>query len=209
MHNHLGDRLSNAISHGLGLILSIIGVIALLTQATTKSELIARSVYGISLISLYLFSTIHHAIKMKDKRGFYLLQSLDQIAIYLLIAGTYTPFILLGTQSSSSWFLLRALWSIAIFGSVLKIAWPRKAAFIHVVFYVLMGWSMLLLWPEFNATLSKTIIQLILLGGVFYTGGIPFYLLSHLKTEWHYTHLIWHLFVVAGSVVHFLAIYQL
>jgi hemolysin III len=206
MHAHLGDRLANAISHGIGVLLSISGVIYLLIRATTRIETIAFLIYGTSLICLYLFSTIHHAIKMPTKKGFYVLKSLDQIAIYLLIVGTYTPFVLLGINYPAGMTLFIVLWSIAVVGIVCKIVWPRKWNVVHIVLYLLMGWSMIFFWSELGANISSRIITYIIIGGILYSGGLPFFILSHAKQDWHYTHLFWHLFVLGGSVMHFIAV---
>jgi hemolysin III len=209
MHDHLGDRLSNAISHGTGLILSIIGLVLLFSKAHTQIEWVALTVYGFSLIFLYGSSTFHHAVKMKDAKGFFLLQSFDQAAIYVLIAGTYTPFILLGLRSISGYGLFIGLWIIAVLGSVLKFLHPRRFIVIHVIAYILMGWSLALVWQGFKGTLSEDVIRLIIIGGAFYMGGIPFYILSQQKPNWHYVHLVWHVFVLLGSMMHFFAVYQL
>ncbi|MCF7931714.1 MAG: hemolysin III family protein [Acholeplasmataceae bacterium] len=209
MHDHLGDRLSNAISHGTGLILSIIGLVLLFFKANTQTEWLALTVYGFSLLFLYGSSTLHHAVKMKDAKGFFLLQSFDQAAIYVLIAGSYTPFILLGLDRLSGYGLLIGLWIVAVLGTVLKFLHPRRYIVIHVIAYILMGWSLALVWQGFKETLSEDVIRLIIIGGAFYMGGIPFYILSQQKPNWHYVHLVWHVFVLLGSIMHFFAVYQL
>ncbi|MBI9009505.1 MAG: hemolysin III family protein [Tenericutes bacterium] len=206
MHTHLGDRLANTISHGIGVLLSITGLVYLLLRSDTSIEVTAITIYGASLIALYLFSTIHHAIKMPTVSGFYRLQSLDQIAIYLLIAGTYTPFILLSINSLSGITLLIVLWVIAGIGIGLKLFFPKKWIVIHIVLYLIMGWSILILWTDLESNTLSQIITYIILGGILYSGGIPFYILSHAKKNWHYTHLVWHLFVLGGSIVHFIAV---
>ncbi len=206
MHNHLGDRLANAISHGIGVLLSITGLIYLLFRAKTRLETIAFIIYGTSLICLYLFSTIHHAIKMPTDKGFYTLKSLDQIAIYLLIVGTYTPFVLLGINDSSGTVFLIVLWAVAIIGMVFKILWPKKWNVLHIVLYLTMGWSVIIFWSDLGADNSRQIITYIIVGGILYSGGLPFFVLSHAKKDWHYTHLIWHLFVLGGSIMHFVAV---
>lgn len=206
MHNHLGDRLANSISHGIGVILSITGLVYLLYQSNTNLEVTAITIYGASLIALYLFSTIHHAIKMPTERGFHRLQSLDQIAIYLLIVGTYTPFILLSINSTSSTILFIVLWILAFIGIIFKLLWPQKWKAIHIMLYLIMGWSILVLWSDISLNTVPQIITYIIIGGLMYSGGIPFFILSHAKKDWHYTHLIWHLFVLGGSIVHFVAV---
>jgi hemolysin III len=206
MHSHLGDRLANSISHGIGVLLSVAGLAYLLVQSDTELEFFAVTIYGISLIALYVFSTIHHAIKMPTEKGFYILQSLDQVAIYILIVGTYTPFILLRINSTLSVVLLITLWVIAGVGIVLKLYRPKKWIVIHVILYLIMGWSILILWFEIDVDTLQQIIPYIVLGGALYSGGIPFYILSHAKKNWHYTHLVWHLFVLGGSIIHFVAV---
>lgn len=209
MHSHKGDWIANAVSHGIGIILAIIGLVLLIIEASSGMELLAILVYGISLVLLYTFSTLHHSIKMKTDRGFYFLKSLDQFAIYLLIAGTYTPFVLLVIDSASANLLLIGLWVIAIIGGTLKVIWPRNVQFIHVSLYVLMGWSIVLILPALGPNIPDAVLSLILYGGLFYTGGIAFFIISHAKKNWHYTHLVWHLCVIAGSLLHFMAVYQI
>ncbi len=209
MHDHLGDRIANAVSHGIGIILGIIGLIALIVRADTAFETLAISIYGVSLILLYLFSTLHHGIKMPTERGFHVLKSLDQFAIYLLIAGTYTPFVLLVINTPMANALLIGLWVIAIVGGGLKLVFPTTLKVLHIVMYVLMGWSIVLVLPDLTPTIPDMIMMLILYGGIAYTGGIGFYILSYVKKNWHYTHLLWHLSVIAGSLLHFIAVYQI
>ena len=209
MHDHLGDRIANAVSHGIGIILGIIGLIALIVRADTAFETLAISIYGVSLILLYLFSTLHHGIKMPTERGFHVLKSLDQFAIYLLIAGTYTPFVLLVINTPMANALLIGLWVIAIVGGVLKLVFPTTLKALHIVMYVLMGWSIVLVLPDLTPNIPDMIMMLILYGGIAYTGGISFYIISHVKKNWHYTHLLWHLSVIAGSLLHFIAVYQI
>ncbi|MCF7925386.1 MAG: hemolysin III family protein [Candidatus Izimaplasma sp.] len=206
MHTHLGDRLANAISHGIGVLLSISGLIYLLFHAKTKIEIIAFIIYGSSLVFLYAASTIHHTIKMPTERGFYTLKSLDHIAIYVLIVGTFTPFVLLGTNYPSGKVLLIVLWIVAFIGITFKILWPRKWTVFHIILYLIMGWSIIILWSDLVTNTSGQITTYIVVGGILYTGGLPFFILSHVKEDWHYTHLLWHLCVLGGSIMHFLAV---
>lgn len=209
MHDHLGDRIANAVSHGIGIILSIIGLTLLIVRADTAFETMVISVYGVSLILLYLFSTLHHGIKMRTERGFHVLKSLDQFAIYLLIAGTYTPFVLLVINTPMANALLIGLWTIAVIGGILKLIFPTTLKVLHIIMYVLMGWSIVLILPELTTGMLDGVMNLILYGGIAYTGGISFYIISHVKKHWHYTHLLWHLAVIAGSILHFIAVYQI
>lgn len=209
MHNHLGDRIANASSHGMGIVLGIVGFILLVSRADTPYETFVVSIYGISLILLYLFSTLHHGIKMQTERGFHVLKSLDQFAIYVLIAGTYTPFVLLLINTPIANRLLIGLWIVALTGGVLKLLYPKKFIALHVIIYVLMGWSIVLILPELTSNIPDRAMAFILYGGIAYTGGISFFVISHLKQNWHYTHLLWHLCVIAGSLFHFIAVYQI
>mgnify|MGYP000164292284 CR=1 FL=1 len=209
MHDHLGDRIANSVSHGIGILLSIIGLTLLMTRADAAIEYAAITIYGISLIVLYLFSTLHHSIKMPTEKGYNLLQSLDQFAIYLLIAGTYTPFVWLVIDTPLANGLLIGLWVIALIGGTLKVLFPTTYKPVHIILYVLMGWSILLIAPDLGVAVPRMALSLILYGGIAYTGGILFYIISHVKKTWHYTHLIWHLCVIAGSTLHFLAVYQI
>ena len=206
MHDHLGDRLANAISHGTGVLLSVVGLIYLLTLARTTIEVFAFLVYGISLITLYTCSTVHHAVKMPTDKGFYILKGLDYMAIYLLIVGTYTPFVLLSDQYPSGVLSLIVLWLVAFGGIVFKLFQPRKWNAVHIVLYLLMGWSIIFIWADLGIHTSELIITYIIIGGIFYTGGLSFFVLSYVKKNWHYTHLLWHLSVLGGSVMHFVAV---
>lgn len=209
MQKHLGDWLANSISHGVGFGLAIAGTILLLVRSTTWAEAGAVLIYGLSLVLLYLFSTLHHALPTKKESTYYFFKSLDMVAIYFLIAGTYTPFMWLVSDLPITNILLIGLWSVALFGGTLKLLFPRKFAFIHVILYVLMGWSIVFIWPSVSPFMPSVVLWLVFLGGLSYTLGIIFYVISNVKKNWHYVHLVWHLMVLLASVLHYFAIYQL
>lgn len=209
MKDHFGDILANSISHGIGFLLAIAGLVLLVLRASTGLELVAVIIYSLSLVLLYLFSTLHHSVPTKTDKGFEFFKSLDYIAIYFLIAGTYTPFVLINLSQSFGYILLIGLWVVALIGSFVKLLWPKKGKIFHVVMYVSMGWSIVLIWPSIGPNITNEVLQLIFLGGLAYTSGITFFAISHLKKNWHYTHLVWHLFVIMGSLFHFVAVYQI
>ncbi len=203
---HLGEWLANAISHGIGLILALAGFIVLLTRTQTLGERVAITVYGLSLILLYLFSTLYHALPSHKARIYYLFKRFDHIAIYLLIAGTYTPFVWILVNATEGFVLLGLLWVLALVGIILKAIWIQKFKVLHVVIYLLMGWSIVFIWPSVSADLSSLSLRFLIGGGLAYSFGVIFYALSRVKL---YMHFIWHLFVLAGSILHALAVYQI
>jgi len=209
MQKHLGDWLANSISHGVGFGLAIVGTVLLILRATSPVEYIAVSVYGLSLMLLYLFSTLHHALPTKKESTYHFFKSLDMVAIYFLIAGTYTPFMLVLLDAASANILIIGLWSVAIIGGLLKLLVPKKLIPLHVILYVVMGWSIVIIWPSIQSSIDSNVLLLIFLGGLSYTLGIFFYVLSYLKKHWHYIHLVWHLMVLLASILHFFAVYQI
>ena len=189
----------NVITHGVGFIASIIGLILLLRKfsESTTTAVVAICIYGASLITLYLVSTLYHAVtdfKLKFK-----LRVLDHISIYFLIAGTYTPVVLIGLSHSLGWQLFYSVWGIAIIGLVLKIFFTGRFEVISLVLYVVMGWLIIFDFTELRLVMPQEGINLLMAGGAFYMGGIVFYVWNKLK----YNHVIWHLFVLAGSASHF------
>ncbi len=200
----LEERL-HSISHGVGALLSIVGVVVLLMMASIAAhvdpwKLVSLGLYGMTLVLLYTASTLYHGIAHRLwKQRF---QLLDHCAIYLLIAGTYTPFLLVNMRGPTGWTLFAAVWSLALIGIICKLLWPQRFAILRVVIYLLMGWMIVLATEEMTASLSVTGITLLAAGGMFYTLGVIFYAVRAIP----YNHAIWHLFVVAGSVCHYFAV---
>ena len=203
---HLGEWLANAISHGVGFILTVVAFIVLLMNATETAHRWAVAIYGVSLMSLYLFSTLYHALPSHKPKIYYLFKRFDHMAIYVLIAGTYTPMVWIVLNNTQGFILLGILWSLALIGIVLKAIWIRKYAPIHVIIYLLMGWSVLFVWPSIRPSLSDITMSFLVLGGVAYSVGVIFYALSRKK---RYMHFIWHLFVLTGSLLHVMAVYNI
>lgn len=198
-----GEELANAITHGLGIILSIVGLAVLTGFAAAYGEtrhVVGVSVFGAALVLLYTASTLYHSIPSPKAKE--ILRALDHSFIFILIAGTYTPFCLVTLQGVWGWGLFAFVWTLAIIGIICRLWLGRKSGTVSIIVYLLMGWCIV---PAFN-TLVESIepigLWLMVAGGIAYTGGVVFYLWRKLP----YHHAIWHLFVLAGSVLHFLAV---
>lgn len=194
----------NVISHGLGLLLSIIAFIVLILKAVThhqKIYLITTVIYGVSLLILYAASTFYHASKKPAIR--YKLNILDHAAIYVLIAGTYTPFSLITLNGWVGYTVFGISWSLAIIGIVLKLFFTGKYEKASTIAYVLMGWLIILAIKPLINSLSLQGLLWLFAGGFFYTFGAFLYSKEKIK----YNHAIFHIFVLLGSFTHFMAVY--
>lgn len=193
----------NSLSHLVGAILALVGVVILMVQVGETGSLlrlVSFSVYGTTLFFLYLVSTLYHSMIGRRKSIFRLL---DHQAIYLLIAGTYTPFTLITLNGVVGWSLFCAIWAMAAFGIILDVLHHRKQRIVPVIIYLAMGWLALLALEPLLASLPQQGFRWLLAGGVFYTLGVFFFTLSH----WYpWAHFIWHLFVLAGSISQYFAI---
>lgn len=199
---HTGEKF-NSISHLIGAVLALAGGAVLVTFAAMDGDtrkIISYSIYGFTLFLLYLVSSFYHGLSGPAKRVF---QVLDHQAIYLLIAGTYTPFMLVGLRGNLGWWMFGTIWGLAVFGIVLD-ALPRKGArVVPIIIYLVMGWFCLFALNPMIAAIPPEGFRWLLIGGVFYTSGVVFYVLD----RWYpWCHEIWHLFVLAGSICHYFAI---
>ena len=192
----------NALSHGLGVVLGFLGIGLLLYYDTSKSSYSTLSIlfYGCSIVMLYSASTLYHLISHISWK--HILRKIDHISIYFLIAGTYTPVALIALESSTGWLIFWTVWGIALVGTVLKIFFTGRFEVLSLLLYLLMGWLIVFDWNNLVAVSSDTGINLLMLGGAFYTVGIVFYAIRKIP----FNHLIWHFFVLAGSISHFLYI---
>jgi hemolysin III len=193
----------NSISHLVGAAAALAGAAVLVVVASLQGEairIVAFGVYGFTLFLLYLISTLYHGLDGRAKKVFHVL---DHQAIYLLIAGTYTPFTLVVLEGAVGWWLFGAIWGMAIAGIVLD-AFPRKGArILPVIIYIAMGWLALLALDPLLASLPPGGFAWLLAGGALYTVGVIFFAIDH----WYpWAHAVWHLFVLAGSVSHYIAI---
>ena len=198
----LGEEIFNSVSHGIGVALACVGFGILIVLSALYGDAWAVSssiVYSFSLFALYLASTLYHACPNRRVKG--VLQVLDHCSIFLLIAGTYTPYTLITLRGALGWSLFGVVWCAAIAGVVLNAIDVRKYSRISMVCYVAMGWVVVLAIRPLMAAVSWRGLLLLALGGVFYTVGIVFYVIRR-----SYMHSIWHLFVLAGSVCHYLSI---
>jgi hemolysin III len=198
----LGEEIANSVTHGVGAVLAIAGVAVLVTLAALRGSawhVVGCSVFGATLVSLYLASTLYHAIPLpRAKRVF---RSLDHAGILFLIAGTYTPFTLVTLRGPWGWTLFGIVWGLALVGLVLELVTTRRPV-LAVVLYLVMGWTVVLAARPLVATMAAGGIALLLAGGVAYTAGVGFYAWRRLK----YHHALWHGFVMLGSAAHFFAV---
>ena len=199
---YYGERL-NSSTHLMGTVLAVAGAAVLVVLAARLGDpwkIVSFSVYGVMLLALYALSTLYHSTRGKLKRVF---QKLDHCSIYLLIAGTYTPFTLVTLRGAWGWSLFGVIWGLAALG-IAQEAWLGKGArVLSVVIYVLMGWLSVIAIKPLIAALTPAGFAWLAAGGLFYTGGIIFYALD---AKLRHGHGIWHLFVLAGSASHYLAI---
>jgi hemolysin III len=198
-----GEEIANSISHGLGLILAIIALPILVVSAMRVGSthfMVGASVFGATMVLLYLASTLYHSVAHEQTKR--LCRLFDHSAIFLLIAGTYTPFTLGVLRGAWGWTLLVIIWALAITGIVVK-ALPRtRHSWISMVLYLVMGWlAVVAIKPIFQLVPVPGIL-LIFAGGVAYTSGLAFFAARRLR----YSHFIWHLFVIAGTTFHFFAV---
>ena len=197
------DEVASAWTHGLGAAAALAGGAVLVTLAAMRGDgwqLGAAIVFGVSLLLLYLASTLYHAIRHPVAKG--RLKVFDHCAIYLLIAGTYTPFTLIGLRGPWGWSLFAAIWTLALAGVVFKLFYTGRFKRLSTLIYVAMGWLVLVAIKPVMATLDGWTFGWLIAGGVFYTLGTYFYHRESLP----YSHAIWHLFCIAGSVCHYVAV---
>ena len=195
-----GERF-NGISHLVGAALALAGLVVLVVYASLQGDpwkIASFSIYGASLFLLYTMSTLYHSLRGRAKQVF---MKLDHVAIYLLIAGSYTPFTLVTLRGVWGWTLFVIIWGLAIVGIVVDSRHKDGSRAIQMVIYLLMGWLILVAMYPLIQALPTGALALLVLGGVFYTSGIIFYALDE---RMKHAHGIWHLFVLAGSLSHFL-----
>jgi len=199
----IGEDIANSVTHGIGAILSLVGTALLLYRASgtgTALHLASFAIYGTTLVLLHLSSTLYHAIRHPGARRVFWV--FDHCSIYLLIAGTYTPFLLLSLWGKWGLTLLVVIWSLAVVGVVMKSVFIGRLRVLSLVFYLLMGWMIVLAARELWLKVPHPALIYVAVGGGFYTLGTIFYGWKRLP----FNHAIWHLFVLGGSVSHYLGI---
>ncbi|KUJ75150.1 hemolysin III [Thiomicrospira sp. XS5] len=196
----------NSITHLVGAVFALMGLGALIAVGILQNNallFIGYLTFGLTLVMLYSFSTLYHSLKHPlPKRIF---QKLDHISIYLLIAGTYTPFTLVTLIESKGLLILILVWSLAIIGILLELFMKRRIEWLQLAIYLIMGWMVMLDFGALKAVLSTAGLYWLTIGGIAYTAGIIFYILDD-KNLLRHAHGIWHLFVLAGSTCHFIAV---
>ncbi len=199
----LGEDIANSVTHGVGAALAVAGLAVLVSLAAKQGDpwrVVSFSVYGTTLVLMFLCSTLYHAIRIP--RVSRLFRILDHAAIYLLIAGTYTPFALVTLRGPWGWTLFGIVWGLAAAGIVLKTIFIGRFEGISVAIYIAMGWIVVVAARPVLDTVPLPGVLWLAAGGILYTGGVVFYAMKRLPLN----HAVWHLFVLGGSVCHFLAI---
>jgi len=199
------EELANTITHGVGLILAVIGSYCLLVKAPNVIKFNAFLWYSYGCLGVYFASTLYHAIPFHWAKIKRFCQKLDHISIFSMIAGTHTPFLFLYLDNSTGRILFWILWGLFIIGTIYKLFFFQKLPMLSLITYIGMGWLGLVTIPLVWSQLPDYVALFILIGGFFYTAGVYFYR----KEEMQYHHAIWHLFVMAGSAFHFWAIWLL
>ncbi len=199
----LGEEIANAITHGLGLVLAIIGMVVLVYKAATQGDMlhiVSGSIFGATLVILYAASTLYHSVQTPRVKRW--LQVFDHTAIYLLIAGTYTPITLVSLQSNWGWSLFAIVWGLALVGILYKLLAFGRFKKLSLGLYLGMGWLAVVAVKPLWDALPPAAFGLMAAGGLAYTFGVIFYVLQKKR----FFHSVWHLFVMGGSTCHYLAI---
>ncbi|MBM6382685.1 MAG: hemolysin III family protein [Paenibacillus sp.] len=194
------EEVANAVTHGIGAALSVAALVLLIVFSSMKGtawHVVSFTIYGITMLLLYMSSTLVHAWKdgkMKD-----LFEIFDHSSIYLFIAGSYTPLLFIAVRGTLGWTLFGVIWGIALFGVIFKAFFTKRFLFMSTIFYIAMGWLIVIAWQPLMAVIPTGGIVLLVAGGLMYTLGTLFYVWRGFP----YHHAIWHLFVLAGSILHF------
>ena len=202
-HYSPGEEIANSITHGIGIVLAIAALGTMTAFAGIYGNawhIVSVSIYGTTLILLYTASTLYHSIR--NPRVKKILQVLDHSAIYLLIAGTYTPFTLVSLRGPWGWWLFGVIWGFAVLGAVVQFSLMKRWQAVSLGLYIGMGWAIVVAIKPLIVSVATGGIVLLVLGGLAYTTGILFYCWEKLK----FNHAVWHLFVLTGSILHFFAV---
>lgn len=198
------EEFANVLTHGFGLAFSMIGFVFLMMAAQQQGDfwrLLSCGIYGSSLVILYAASTLYHAFKSERlKRIFHII---DHCAIYLLIAGSYTPFTLISLKGLLGWSIFGLVWGLAFAGIIFKVFFIDRFKMLSTLLYMAMGWLVLIAVEELVVSLSYEGLAWLLAGGVSYSAGVIFFL----KDQWRFNHAIWHLFVLGGSACHYISVF--
>jgi hemolysin III len=197
------EEWANSITHGIGAVLSVIGLVAMLVVTASTGDvwqIVSASIYGSTLIFMFLASTLYHAIQPPGIRQ--VLRQVDHLAILYLIAGSYTPFTLVTLNGSWGWTIFGIVWGLTLIGTVLQLSPARHIKALMVTLYLLMGWVVLVAIKPLMSNLDAGGLGLLVAGGLAYTGGVVFYVNKRIP----FNHAIWHMFVLAGAMLHYFSI---
>ena len=200
------EEISNSITHGIGVILSIAALVVLIVFASLYGNVwhvVSFTLFGATMLLLYTSSTLLHALKPGRAKDFF--EIMDHSSIYFFIAGSYTPFLLVAVQSATGWTLFGIVWGLAIAGTIFKAFFVKKFLFTSTLLYVVMGWLIVFVWNDLVAAIHPTSLILLIIGGLLYTVGAIFYIWKLFKHH----HAVWHMFVLSGTVCHFFAVIYL
>lgn len=198
------EEVANAITHGVGAVLSLVALVLLIVYSSLYGNvwhIVSFTLFGVTMLLLYVCSTFLHALPIGKAKNVF--EVLDHSSIYFFIAGTYTPFTFLVIEGWLGWTLFGVVWGLAIGGTIFKSFFVNKFLFWSTMLYVVMGWLIVFGWPQIAANLSKEGIIYLVIGGILYTVGSVFYMWRGFK----YHHAVWHLFVIAGTCMHFICIF--
>jgi len=201
-----GEECANAITHGVGSALAIAGLVLLIVNAAQRGNawhVTSFTIFGASMVILYFASTLYHALISPSAKAIF--RKFDHMSIYLLIAGTYTPFCLVLLNGWLGWTMFGIVWGCAVLGIVLKAFYTGRAEVISTILYLIMGWAVVFFIKPVYTGLTTSGFIFLMLGGVAYSAGVVFFLLERLR----YSHAIWHMFVIGGSVLHFFSVLSL
>ena len=199
----VGEEIANAVSHGVGLLLAVVGALILVVAAVQRggvAEIMGVSIFGTTMVLVYLTSTLYHALPRNRAKQVF--RILDHGAIFLLIAGTYTPFTLGPLRGSWGWTLFGLVWGLALVGIVFKAVGGVRYPKLSTAVYIAMGWLVVIAIEPLRLTLPMSGLSWLIAGGISYTAGVAFFAPRRLR----YSHFVWHLFVIAGTACHFAAV---
>jgi hemolysin III len=199
------EELASSVTHGLGLALSVAGLAVLVVFAALRGtawHMVSCAVYGGTLVILYAASTLYHCVPARRMRAKRVLRIVDHAAIYLLIAGTYTPFALVTLRGGWGWTLFGIIWGLALTGVIFKVFLTGRFPILSTLVYLAMGWLVVIAWKPVTAALPASALAWLAAGGIAYTAGVLFFALERLR----FGHAVWHVFVLAGSICHYFAV---
>ncbi len=201
----IGEEIANSITHGIGALFGIAGLVILVIFSSFTHDafkITSAVIYGVSLMIMYLSSTLYHSIQHRKTKQIF--EIFDHSSIFLLIAGTYTPFTLVSLNGKVGWTMLTIVWSLTAIGIFLKVFFVKRFLILSTLIYIFLGWMIVFEFEPLISTISNTTLWLLVLGGISYTLGTIFYIWRRLK----FGHMVWHLFVLLGSFLHYFAVFN-